>query len=81
MTVAELIEKLKNMPQDMIVVIPGYEGGYDNPEITSSTLVPDANWNGTGKNHWYNGRHDTYYEMESEGNVQPVACVVVGRGI
>ena len=31
MTVAELIEKLKQMPQDMMVVIPGYEGGYDNP--------------------------------------------------
>jgi hypothetical protein len=81
MTVAELIEKLKFMPQDMMVVIPGYEGGYDNPEISSSTLVPDTNWNGTNKNHWYNGRHDHYYEMEGEGNIQPVACVVVGRGV
>jgi len=81
MTVAELIEKLKFMPQDMLVVIPGYEGGYDNPEIRSSTIVTDTNWNGTSKNHWYNGRHETYYEMESEGNVQPVACIVVGRGV
>lgn len=80
MTVAELIEKLKCMPQDMMVVIPGYEGGYDNPEVTSSTLIPDSNWNGNSKNSWYNGRHDTYYQNE-ETNQQPVACVVVGRGI
>jgi hypothetical protein len=80
MTVAEMIDKLKNMPQDMMVVIPGYEGGYDNPEITSSTLVADTNWNGKSKDYWYFGRHDHYYEMESDGTVQPIACVVVGRG-
>lgn len=79
MTVAELIEKLKCMPQDMMVVIPGYEGGYDNPEVTSSTLIPDSNWNGKSKNSWYNGRHDAH--SVNDENEQPVACVVVSRGI
>lgn len=78
MTVAELIEKLKAVPQDMMVVIPGYESGYDNPELTSSFLIEDANWNGKNKDNWYNGRHDEYYEMDGDDR-QPIACVVVGR--
>lgn len=79
MTVAELIAQLKNLPGDMMVVIPGYEGGFDDPNIHSSTLIPNANWDGKDKYHWFNGKHAPYFEMESEGNVQPVACVVVGR--
>lgn len=80
MTVAELVELLKMMPQDMMVVIPGYEGGFDNPELSSKDLVLDENWNGESKNSWYNGRHGCYYsEMEGQ-NSPPVACVVVGRG-
>lgn len=80
MTVAELIDKLKAVPQDSMVVIPGYEGGYDNPEIRSGWLLPDANWNGKSKDHWYNGRHDQYYVNETETKQTPVCCVVVGRG-
>jgi len=30
MTVAELIEKLKEYPQDLRVVVSGYEGGVDD---------------------------------------------------
>ena len=30
MTVAELIEELNKLPPDMLVMVPGYEGGYDN---------------------------------------------------
>jgi hypothetical protein len=33
MTVAELIEKLRAMPQDMRVVVNGYEGDFDEPHI------------------------------------------------
>lgn len=83
MTVAELIAKLQTMPQDMMVVVPGYEAGFDNPEVIFSNLVPDANWDGSGKNQWWSGRHDNYYPNETELDAsynQPVACVVVSRG-
>jgi hypothetical protein len=81
MTVSELIERLKNYPGDMMVVIPGYEGGYDNPEVESNgSLVPDSNWNGDSKETWYNGRHDVYYVEMEENGVKPVQCVVIGRG-
>lgn len=78
MTVAELIAQLKNLPGDMMVVIPGYEGGYDNPMVTSSTLIPNTNWDGERKSHWYFGRHDQYREMDGDDRT-PIACVVVGR--
>lgn len=80
MTVNELIEQLKKVPGDSMVVIPGYEGGYDNPEIISSTLILDANWDGKEKNHWYNGRHAKYYANDNDSSVQPISCIVVGRG-
>jgi hypothetical protein len=80
MTVSELIEQLKNMPQDMMVVIDGYEGGYDNPELSSSKLIPDSNWNGKSKEAWYNGRHDVYYVEMEDQNLSTVECVVIGRG-
>lgn len=80
MTVNELIEQLKNVPGDSLVVIPGYEGGYDNPEVMSNTLILDTNWNGKEKEFWYIGRHDQYYEAEYNVPVQPISCVVIGRG-
>lgn len=79
MTVRELIELLQKVPQDSMVVVPGYEGGYDNPKITTSTLIPDANWGGDKKKTWYNGRHDEFYEMDSDACENPVNCIVVGR--
>jgi hypothetical protein len=78
MTVAELIEELKMVPQDSMVVIPGYEGGYDNPNIYPSALVENDNWDGQEKFYWYNGRHAAYY-VDMVGD-QPVNCVVIGRG-
>ena len=80
MTVRELIDMLKGMPQDSLVVIPGYEGGYDNPYVSSGSLIVDTNWDGQNKEHWYMGRHEKYYDYEDNGSVQPVNCVIVGRG-
>jgi hypothetical protein len=78
MTVAELIEQLKMVPQDSMVVIPGYEGGYDNPDVSTGTLVENENWDGQEKFYWYNGRHAHYY-VDMVGD-QPVNCIVIGRG-
>lgn len=77
MTVAELIEMLKGVPQESMVVIPGYESGFDNPTVYTETLVEDTNWDGHNKNSWYNGRHEKYYNGDTGC---PVNCVVIGRG-
>lgn len=39
MTVAELIAKLQEMPQDARVVVDGYEGGLDDASIVQTTLI------------------------------------------
>ena len=81
MTVSELIDALSKVPLDSPVVIPGYEGGYDNPEVKTGTIVLDTNWDGQSKILWYNGRHDKFYPDLEIGTVQPVNCVIVGRGV
>ena len=50
MTVAELIEELNKLPPDMLVMVPGYEGGYDNAEVQRNTAVLlNDNWDGLEK--------------------------------
>jgi hypothetical protein len=65
MTVAELIEHLKQFDPNMRVVVDGYEGGFDDPKISETDAIIDANWvmvdTGNkimGKKHNWNGRHN-----------------------
>lgn len=47
MTVAELITKLQECPQDAIALVDGYEGDQDwagDPYTTIARYVPDAAW-------------------------------------
>ncbi len=41
MTVAELIEKLKQMPQDNLVITEGYEDGYDTIKKVSLIAIEE----------------------------------------
>jgi hypothetical protein len=78
MTVAELIEELNKLPQDMLVLVPGYEGGYDNAEVCRNTAVLlNDNWDGQEKISWYNGRHSTSFSPTED---ELTHCVAIGRG-
>lgn len=81
MIVRELIHILSKLPQDSLVVVPGYEGEFDNPFVYTDTMIVDTNWNSVSnqKNIWYHGRHDRYYPEHNETTAQPENCVVVGR--
>jgi hypothetical protein len=79
MTVAELLEELKKLPQDMLVMVQGYEGGYDNAEVQNNgSVLLNDNWDGQEKLSWYNGRHGECYRAEAGDELTP--CVVIGRG-
>lgn len=53
MTVAELIEKLKEMPQDRRVVTRGYEGGFDDvDDLTLMNIMLNFH------KAWYYGPHE-----------------------
>jgi len=53
MNVGQLIEQLKNYPQDLRVVVRGYEGGYNDVDTFENLkLVLDYN------REWYYGKHE-----------------------
>ena len=54
MTVSEMIEKLKEFPPDMCVIMCGYEGGYsDINEFNYTPIMLNKN------TAWYYGKHDS----------------------
>jgi len=53
MNVGQLIEQLKNYPQDLRVVVHGYEGGYNDVDIFEKLkIVLDYH------SEWYYGKHE-----------------------
>jgi hypothetical protein len=52
MTVAELIEKLKQMPQKALVITEGYEDGYDTIKKISIISVEE-----NPQKEWYLGKY------------------------
>jgi hypothetical protein len=53
MNVGQLIEQLKNYPQDLRVVVRGYEGGYNDVD-TFENLKIVLNYH----EEWYYGKHE-----------------------
>ena len=78
MTVAELIEKLKEYPQDLRVVVRGYEEGVDD---VGSLEEINILLNYYGEDQWYYGRHDRVYAGSSgDKNYEKVpALEICGR--
>lgn len=75
MTVKELIQKLGEYDPDTVVVVCGYEEGYDDPSVFTTEIVLDTNWDGTDKRTSWAGRHE-YVGVEDGPGVK---AVVVGR--
>lgn len=85
MTVSELIEQLKNYPGDMRVLTLGYEGGFNDIDLTTADIVFNVN----DKDTWYYGPHEYRCFMDSLPNsgsqwkksgFKSGKCLVVRRG-
>lgn len=65
MTVAELVEKLRKMPQDARVLVSGYESGLNDPceKSPRATQVHIGSDAGTS----YSGDHEECEKMERPG--------------
>ena len=65
MTVSELLAKLHGLPEDMLVVVRGYEGGYDDVRdvrMLKLELNPNA-WEPRYKEYyWYYGVYEQVYK-------------------
>lgn len=61
------------MPQDMVVAIPGYEGGYQGL-VTPIAVMPVCD---SGKDAWIWGR----YDKPPKGQAPDLEVVTIGRRI
>ena len=53
MTVKELIDELSKYPEDMRVLVNGYEGGFD--DVSS---IKEGVFNANFYTEWYYGKHE-----------------------
>ena len=73
-TVGELIGILKSMPQDLPVIVSGYEGGYENfyqPAIMTMKHQPD--------NPYYDGEFQRVHEKDNDKNEKTFKAVALQR--
>jgi hypothetical protein len=79
MTVGELIAKLQEFDQNMMVVVDGYEGGVEDVEFVQTTDIA-LNFNA---NTWYYGKHepvtDDYLTDEEKEKHTVVTAVYLPR--
>jgi len=70
MTVAELIEKLKEYPQDLRVVVRGYEGGInDVSHFKELEILLDYN------DAWYYGKHEEAFSWTEDTTHEKVPAL------
>ena len=74
MTVKELIERLKELPQDTFVTVRGYEGGVDIVEnvSTAEKLILNVH------NAWYYGKHEYFNNGDDAEGKNIVEAVHIG---
>lgn len=73
MTVSELIEKLKQMPPNRVVVVRGYEDGYDDPIVCLGQAMLYTNKEDSLDYDWWRGVHDCV-NVNSYNGIDPVVC-------
>ena len=63
MKISELIEQLKNYPQDLQVVVSGYEGGYDDViKIQKIKVILNHNKDR------FRGKHEIWLDTQQKPN-------------
>lgn len=76
MTVRELIDALLTLPQDHMVVVDGYEGGFDDPIVRVGKCTPGPSGE---KSDWWEGRHGYPSDGLFGHDDTDTPCVIVGR--
>jgi len=81
MTISELIKKLREMPQNAIAVVRGYEGGFDDINDVKPIqleLNPNA-WDDDRRYtepRWYYGVYEEIYRNKTS-TVKPIDAVFI----
>lgn len=77
MRVRELIELLQREDPEMMVVVPGYESGWDDVVVGREMVGIDDNWDAKRgkKNSWVYGRHESNPDAAHPGLKE---CITLG---
>ena len=81
MTVSELVDKLRKMPQNAIAVVRGYEGGYDDVNDVKAIKI-ELNPNAWDKDQrykeprWYEGVYEIVKD-DKPSEVIPIDAVFI----
>lgn len=82
MTLDELIEKLKELRDeeggDTLVLVDGYEGGYDNIAYIEALDIYDRRAEG-GREQWWDGRYEDNPVFASLKNPAPIRALILHR--
>ena len=78
MTKKELIEKLKDYPDNVLIVVDGYEEGYDDPRITECELKLNANPKNNEHYKSYYGVH-AYHDDYYHGDIKNTKAILLQR--
>lgn len=72
MTVSELIQQLQTYPGDMRVLTLGYEGGYNDTQLSTDGVVFNFSKNDT----WYYGPNESVRFTDSDSGTK---CLIITR--
>jgi hypothetical protein len=74
MKIKELIKKLSKFDENLVVLIPGYEDGYNTPkELSEITVVKD---NALPNNTWYYSEYSVYDLSDKyQKNYKPISAI------
>lgn len=76
MTIRQLIEKLKDYDQSLLVTVDGYEGGYTD-DLNIRKIELKLNYHDT-KDTWWYGAHEEWDEDDDQ-DITPTPSLNIGR--
>ena len=79
MKIKELISKLSKLDGNLVVLYPGYEGGYETPKkLSEITVVKDNTPSNDTKNSWYYGEYSDYNPSDKyQKNYKPISAILL----
>jgi hypothetical protein len=73
MKIKELIEQLKKYDPEMLVVVNGYEGGWDDINIIKEEILIEEE-----NNPWYEGKY-SYFEKKEDNPDRAIKAITLCR--
>jgi hypothetical protein len=74
MKIKELIEQLKKYDPEMLVVVRGYESGWDDIDIIKEQILIELKYNDS----WYEGKYSHFQEKQDNPD-RAIKAITLGK--